>query len=48
MPISNTHNLPADLKPGGARLRITLTAAHLTDDIDTLLEALSDAQHQNA
>ena len=39
---------PPTVPPGGARLRITLTAAHLADDIDTLLEALADAQQQNA
>lgn len=35
---------PPTVPPGGARLRITLTAAHQAQDIDALLEALSDAQ----
>ncbi|CAK8736563.1 8-amino-7-oxononanoate synthase [Sodalis praecaptivus] len=35
---------PPTVPPGGARLRITLTAAHHAQDIDALLEALSDAQ----
>jgi 8-amino-7-oxononanoate synthase len=34
---------PPTVPPGTARLRLTLTAAHDTQDIDTLLEALHDA-----
>ncbi|WP_174249747.1 hypothetical protein [Candidatus Sodalis sp. SoCistrobi] len=39
-----TPDSSADQTPGGARLRVTLNAARLADDSDTLLEALSDAQ----
>jgi 8-amino-7-oxononanoate synthase len=35
---------PPTVPPGGARLRITLTAAHQDADIDRLLEALADAR----
>lgn len=35
---------PPTVPPGGARLRITLTAAHQAHDIDALLEALANAQ----
>lgn len=35
---------PPTVPPGGARLRITLTAAHQNADIDRLLEALADAR----
>lgn len=34
---------PPTVPPGSARLRITLTSAHTSDDIDALLEALYDA-----
>jgi len=33
---------PPTVPPGGARLRITLTAAHQPQDIDRLLEVLHD------
>ena len=35
---------PPTVPPGTARLRLTLTAAHETQDIDTLLEALHVAR----
>ena len=34
---------PPTVPPGTARLRLTLTAAHERQDIETLLEALHDA-----
>ncbi|GBE71261.1 hypothetical protein EKINANG_29110 [Enterobacter sp. KINAN-G] len=34
---------PPTVPPGTARLRLTLTAAHEAQDIETLLEALHDA-----
>lgn len=36
---------PPTVPPGGARLRITLTAAHQPQDIDRLLEVLHDVCH---
>ncbi|MBT8441063.1 MAG: 8-amino-7-oxononanoate synthase [Gammaproteobacteria bacterium] len=39
---------PPTVPQGTARLRVTLTAAHTADDIDRLLEALSDVIDQRA